>query len=311
MIRPRFFTWSLCLAACGASSAAAPPSTETTPTTSVETGPAEWTAWRAARRESIAGEDGWLTLIALVWLEPGEITIGSDPASGIVLPADHAPASVGRLVIGEDVRFVATPGVEVTSDGAPATDLVMYADLSGEPTRLAVGTLRMNVIERAGRRGLRIKDQASPAREGFTGLPVYDYDPRYRVHAHVTAPDPPRMVGIVNVLGMQVDEPCAGIVSFELDGVPLSLAAVPAGTTADEGLSLMIRDATAGEGETYPAGRYLEVEPPDANGDAWVDLNYLYTPPCGYTEHATCPLPPAENEISIAIRAGERYDRPH
>ena len=64
-------------------------------------------------------------------------------------------------------------------------DVVVYADLAGEPTRLAVGTLRMHIIERAGRLGLRVKDSSSTARESFTGLPVFDYDPSRRVRAHV------------------------------------------------------------------------------------------------------------------------------
>ena len=239
------------------------------------------------------------------------MTIGSDATCEVRLPADRAPAHVGRLVVGREVRFIAAEGVDITADGAPATDVTLHADLSGEPTRLALGTLRMHVIERAGRIGLRVKDQASPARESFGDIPAYDYDPRYRVRAHVIVPEPPRTLAIVNVLGMQVDEPCAGIVTFELEGVSLALAATASGTTPEEGLFLMLRDSTAGDGETYPAGRYLELPPPDANGDTWVDLNFLYTPPCGYTEFATCPLPPAENEIAIAIRAGERYERHH
>ncbi len=301
---------SLCLASCGGASASAP----SEPVAQVaETSPdeAHWQSWRDARRESLAGEDGWLTLVALVWLAPGELTIGSDPASDVVLPADRAPAHVGRLIVGTDVRFVAAEGAEVTIDGAPVTDTLLYSDLSGEPTHLALGSLRVHVIERAGRLGLRVKDQASPARESFAGLPVYAYDPRYRVRATVTIPDPPIVLGIVNVLGMQVDEPCVGIVRFEVDGAPLALAATAAGTRPEEGLFLMLRDSTAGEGETYPAGRYLEVEAPDASGQTWVDLNYLYTPPCGYTAFATCPLPPAENELAIPIRAGERYERSH
>jgi uncharacterized protein (DUF1684 family) len=297
----------LSIAACGASSASSPAST--TPTTAPTDAEAAWTAWRATRRESLAGEDGWLSLIALVWLDPGEVTIGSDPSSDVVLPPDRAPAHVGHFVVTTDVRFVAEDGVDVTSEGAAASDLTMYDDLAGEPTYLALGSLRMHVIERAGRLGLRVKDQASAAREHFAGLPVYDYDARYRVRARVITPDPPRMLGIVNVLGMQVDEPCVGVVELELDGVPLRLAATAAGDTPEEGLFLMLRDTTAAEGETYPAGRYLEVAAPDANGETWVDLNYLYTPPCGYTEFATCPLPPAENELTIPIRAGERYDR--
>jgi uncharacterized protein len=298
------------LAACGGASP--PPPALATPAAQTGDVPAAWNAWRETRRESIAGEDGWLTLIALAWLEPGEVTIGSDPASGIVLPEGSAPASIGRFIVGDDeVRFVAADGVTVTSEGVAVTDTVVYADLAGEPTRLAIGDLRMHVIERAGRLGLRVKDPSSPAREHFPGLPVYEYDPSRRVRARVTTSEPPRMLSIVNVLGMQVDEPCAGTVTFELDGVSLALAATAGGTTPADGLFLMLRDTTAAAGETYPAGRYLEIPPPDETGEVWVDLNYLYTPPCAYTSFATCPLPPAENELEIAIRAGERFESAH
>ena len=252
---------------------------------------AAWDDWRAARREELVGPEGWLSLVGLFWLEPGESTIGSDPASTFVLP--RGPAYLGRVVVGDEVRFVGQDHDE---------NLVLDAPL-------ALGDLRVMLIERGGRRALRVRDVESPARQSFGEIPVYDYDASMRVRAHVRAPEPGRMLSLVNVLGMQVDEPCVAILDLTLGASAITLVASDDG---EGGYFVMLRDATAGEGETYGAGRYLDVPAADANGETWVDFNRLYTPPCGYTSLATCPLPPEENVLSIPIRAGERYTaQPH
>jgi uncharacterized protein (DUF1684 family) len=248
----------------------------------------DWNAWRAERHEELAGPDGWLALVGLFWLEPGEATIGSDPSSTFVLPG--GPASIGRVVTADDVRLVTDDGEHVLAVG-------------GDP--IAIGSLRLLVIERAGRRALRVRDTESAARASLGEIPVYDYDPALRVRAHVRPPAPGQQLSIVNVLGMSVDEPCAGILDFAVAGTPVSLVTI----SGDAGYFVMLRDATSDAEETYPAGRYLDVPAADANGETWVDLNRLYTPPCAYTSLATCPLPPAENVLAIPIRAGERWQR--
>ena len=67
---------------------------------------------------------------------------------------------------------------------------------------------------------------------------------------------------------------------------------------------LPFRDATNGR-ESYEAGRYLDV--PRLKGDkVRLDFNYAYNPYCAYSEHYRCPLPPSENRLSVAVRAGEK-----
>jgi len=79
-------------------------------------------------------------------------------------------------------------------------------------------------------------------------------------------------------------------------------------------LFIPFRDATSG-GETYGAGRYLEtvVEPTDDGAfQAVLDFNLAYNPYCAYSENYSCPIPPAENRLAVAITAGERtYDEGH
>ena len=70
------------------------------------------------------------------------------------------------------------------------------------------------------------------------------------------------------------------------------------------GLFVPFRDASAG-GETYEVGRYLEPQArPDGSLD--IDFNYAYNPFCAYGAGWSCPIPPEENQLSIAIPAGER-----
>ena len=73
---------------------------------------------------------------------------------------------------------------------------------------------------------------------------------------------------------------------------------------------MLFRDATSGV-TTYGALRQLEVAWPDEDDRVVIDFNRALNMPCAYTDFATCPLPPAENRLPIAITAGEKipYER--
>jgi uncharacterized protein len=45
-------------------------------------------------------------------------------------------------------------------------------------------------------------------------------------------------------------------------------------------------------------------------GTLVIDFNQLYNPPCAYTPYATCPLPPDQNRLPVAIEAGEQRYTP-
>jgi hypothetical protein len=73
----------------------------------------------------------------------------------------------------------------------------------------------------------------------------------------------------------------------------------------DGRLLLHFRDATSGV-STYGGGRSLYLDPPDPAGVVRLDFNRTLNLPCAFTAFATCPLPPAENRLAVAIQAGER-----
>jgi hypothetical protein len=80
---------------------------------------------------------------------------------------------------------------------------------------------------------------------------------------------------------------------------------------AEESLSILFTDRTTGA-ESYAAGRYLDLGPPQ-DGLYTLDFNRAYNPLCAYTHVYNCPIPPQENALPIAVRAGERSwpGRPH
>ena len=75
-------------------------------------------------------------------------------------------------------------------------------------------------------------------------------------------------------------------------------------------LFLVFADRTNGHG-SYGAGRFLDAPMPDADGKVVLDFNQSRNPPCAFTAFATCPLPPPENRLDVAITAGEKaYHKP-
>lgn len=94
----------------------------------------------------------------------------------------------------------------------------------------------------------------------------------------------------------------AGVIRFEIEGEPVTLSVLRDG--AHGSLFLPFRDSLSGS-ETYEVGRYLEPQQrPDGTLD--IDFNYAYNPFCAYGDGWSCPLPPEDNVVSVAIRAGER-----
>lgn len=78
-------------------------------------------------------------------------------------------------------------------------------------------------------------------------------------------------------------------------------------------LFIPFTDATSGE-ETYESGRYIDLETTDIKNDrVLIDFNKAYNPYCAYVSGKfNCPIPPAENRLAVAIRAGEKaFAKPH
>lgn len=266
--------------------------------------PAEWTAWQAKRHESIAGTNGWATLVGLHWLQEGANTAGSAPTNDVVFPEGRAPGAAGVFVrSGKAVQFIAAPGVTGRLEGQATTLAALRSDAAGEPAVLELGGLRMFVIVRGERVGLRVKDPLAPTRQHFRGLDYFAYDARLRVEARFEPYQPPKRIPFADVTGATTEEAVPGALVFSLAGQELRLDALADAEAGD--LFLLFRDATSGK-STYGSGRYLHVPLPDAQGRVPLDFNFAYNPPCAFTGFATCQLPPRQNWLPIALPVGEK-----
>ena len=265
--------------------------------------------WRRERHARLTADGGWLTVAGLVWLKEGPNRFGADAANDIVLPAHSAPAQAGTLVLEKGrVRVEVRPGVAVTVAGKPVTGVGLRSDAGGAtPDVLSLGALTLQVIDRGGRLGVRVKDMKSVARAKFKGLRYFPIDPRYRVVATFVPNAKPVSINVPNVLGTVESMPSPGTASFTIPGLPaapaLHLDAVL--EPGETKLFFIFRDQTAGK-TTYGAGRFLYADPP-VDGKVVLDFNRAYSPPCAFTAYATCPMPPASNKLPVAIEAGEMF----
>ena len=258
--------------------------------------------WKKERTEGLKREDGWLTLVGLYWLKPGENRFGSDPGNPVILPKGKSPAVAGTLVReGEAVTLKVEPGVNLTADGKPVTaSLPLATDAKGKPTLLELGSLSFYAIQRGDRVGVRIKDKENPERLAFKGVDTFTPDPKWRVVARFE-PYKDKKIAITNVLGQVSNDPSPGAVVFDWQGKTYRLDALG---DPKEGLELIFGDATNGR-LTYGAGRFLDTGAVK-DGTVVVDFNTAYNPPCAFTAFATCPLPPAQNKLALAVEAGEK-----
>lgn len=265
----------------------------------------EMQKWQSDRLASLTKEDGWLTLIGLFWLKEGENKFGSDAMNPIVLPKDKVLAVAGSLWLEKGhVRLAARPGVEITAGDKVVTALALKDDNDDSgPTILKLGSLLVNVVKRGERVGVRVKDTESRTRREFKGLEYFPIDPKWRIEARFEAYQPPKTIPITNVLSMTDDETSPGALAFEVDGKTYRID--PILEKGETDWFVMIADETTGR-ETYGAGRYLYVSPPDASGKVVIDFNKTYSPPCAFTNFATCPLPPRQNHLPFRIDAGEK-----
>ncbi|WP_101295021.1 DUF1684 domain-containing protein [Halegenticoccus soli] len=145
-------------------------------------------------------------------------------------------------------------------------------------------------------------------RDGFEGLSYFDPDPTYRIGATARVHDRPDPVEMETTSGPNVRYLRVVTFEFELRGDDRTLAAYRQEEAEGRTLFVPFRDKTTGQ-ETYRGGRYMEFEPERDLGDGdetVLDFNLAYQPFCAYSDTFSCPLPPEENWLEAAIRAGER-----
>jgi len=142
------------------------------------------------------------------------------------------------------------------------------------------------------------------AMDSLLPLSYFPPDPDYVVPASLKLATQREVVDMPTSTGEVRKEERVGVLEFVLKGQPLKLAAFHEAGTDMTHLFVPFRDLTSGT-ETYQAGRYLDLEL-SASGVYTIDFNRAYNPFCYYSSKFDCPYPPAENRLTIPVRAGQR-----
>jgi uncharacterized protein (DUF1684 family) len=157
------------------------------------------------------------------------------------------------------------------------------------------------IIKREDKMGVRLRNLKAKTLVNFKGIERFPIDGNWRVKASMVAPSQ-NLLMITNVIGQTTATKTAGKLIFVIQNKEYSLDVI------DEGgpkYFIVFADETAGK-TTYGAGRFIEIDKPDALGNTEIDFNNAYNPPCAFTAFATCPLPPPQNRLKLAITAGEK-----
>lgn len=258
--------------------------------------------WRQDVENNLRRENGWLALAGLFWLRRGINLIGSDPQSDIRLP-QRAPARLGTFEFdGNNVTLNVESELCVEVNGVATRSALLDADQEGVPSFITFSDMRMVVLRRSKGVGIRVWDNTRKERQTFPPRQWYPVREELRVPAVYTRFETPKIVKMPDILGAILDEPMQGCVRFELGGKTheLMVEELP-----DRRLFVQFMDLTNGH-PTYPSGRYHYADA-HVNGRTFLDFNKAYSPPCAFTDYATCTFPPQENHLNVAVEAGEIF----
>jgi uncharacterized protein (DUF1684 family) len=259
---------------------------------------AEIDQWRQQREAALRADGGWLTVTGLFWLKEGANSLGSGPENDILLP-ESAPASLGIVKVEKGSAVFTAVAPSVTLNGKPVHEAAFH--YAGPADVLSTGPLDLLLLKRGDRLAVRLKDKNSALRKNFTHLSWYPVSEDWKITGKFVALPAPAKLVLDSIIGEQEIMQTPGYVEFQYDGQTYKLQAVSEGKR----LFFVIRDQTSGR-KTYAAARFLYADPPKEDGTVLLDFNKAQNPPCAFTAYATCPLPPPQNRLSLAIEAGEQ-----
>ena len=260
--------------------------------------------WHKARIADLKTPNGWLNLEGLFWLHKGTNTLGKKEGSDCRYENAAFPAVLGSFIYeGDSVLWInsANNAIKVNGVLVNGTNPVKVFSKEEQAITMSWSHYTWTIIKREDKVGVRFRNLAAKTLTGFKGIERFKIDSNWRFKATMVAPSQ-NVLMITNVLGQTTPTKTAGKLLFNINNKEYSLDVI------DEGgpkLFIVFADETAGK-TTYGAGRFIDIPKPDALGNTEIDFNLAYNPPCAFTAFATCPLPPAQNRLKVAIPAGEK-----
>ncbi len=253
--------------------------------------------FRRRRHEMVTLPQGNLALVLTQWFtgEPetfetvwgisGEWALAAEPESGLSVRASRDDG-----IFIDDVQVDGVAMVRAKNTVAPSA--ITFAD----------GKSGFVIANEEGNYALRVWDPNSPDLANFGKIDAFDYNPDWVISAKFEPIPGGRAVGVDHIKdeGSTRDKVVPADITFSIDGVEYTVAAFQEGRA----LLLVFSDATSGN-ESYSVGRFLMCAP-NADGTITLDFNRAYLPPCAFSYHFNCPMPPAQNRFPFSITAGEK-----
>jgi uncharacterized protein (DUF1684 family) len=258
--------------------------------------------WHALKYDERVRENGWLALAGLFWLKQGRNLIGSNPVCEVVLP-ERAPTFIGIAELKDKLtRLRVAEGVPVQINGRLTQKAILKSSKEAKPSYITWDSIRMVLHEHGERYGIRIWDNKRDERFSLPELKWFPINTHFRTTAKFKRYASPKQSGQKDSFGDTLEDRMDGFVTFRFEGKTYKLDATE---MDDHRLFIKFRDGTSGK-ETYPASRYCYT--PIVDGSKVIlDFNYAYSPPCAFTEYATCLFAPPQNTLPFRVEAGEIY----
>ncbi|MGN6030552.1 MAG: DUF1684 domain-containing protein [Thermomicrobiales bacterium] len=255
----------------------------------------EWRDWHAQHEARIGDQHGFLAVTSMNWLTetpqrfPDAPGAWSSDAAGV-----HVTLAEGETILVDDQPV------------SGSHDFGSIAERGGVNARWQDGDKEV-VLELAHRGGfdiLRPRHPDAPLVTAYRGTPAYEPRPEWAVTGRFVPFATPRATEVGSAVeGINHVYEAPGRVEFEIAGQPMALTVF--GSGQGTGYNVLFTDETSGA-TTWPANRSLHLGLPAEDGTLVVDFNRATNLPCAYTDLATCPLPPAENRLPVAVEAGEK-----
>jgi hypothetical protein len=245
----------------------------------------------------------YLELTGLFKLDSAANTFGKNPSNKFVLDIEYLPSSLGSISLFKNkVKFNSLEkSLIYDSVGNQIDSLALYIDSNGNSIELYYKFLKWQVITRSGALYLRLWDAKNPAIKAFKGFNSYEAKSEFIIEGDFKYYKSKHTESVSSKLGINDNTDFIGKVEFAYNDKSYTLDVGSQGFT-------MVGDLTSGE-STYGGGRYLYLDLPKTDGKISLDFNYLYNPPCAFSEFTTCLFPPQQNQLPIEIKAGERIDK--
>jgi uncharacterized protein (DUF1684 family) len=245
-----------------------------------------WQDWLARRERDLREPYGWLSLVGLHWLDERPRRFDDLPgawsaASGVI----RVKASVS-----DGIRHDGRPLDGVREVKGDAAEFVTY------------GRVRVEALIRDGRAGIRLRDPEGPVLTAYDGPSVFPYGSEWVVPGDFTPRHPAKRLEVDTAQpGIREETVDVGEVRFTLGGREQRLIA----TGGPDTITVVFHDPT--NGDTTAPWRQLDADVVD--GRVTLDFNRARNFPSAFTDFGICPMPPAGNEITVPVTAGERRTR--